>query len=215
MLGRVLDLLRLSEGTCVLCGSLADSEDQGFVCESCLGSIEPERVGVRKDLGPVKGYRVFGRYGGSVGEIIKLVKFKQVLPLARRLGKVLSPDLRAFVKEVEPEVVTFVPVHIFRLWGRGFDQNEEMLKGAGVEFKKVLVRVKHSKPLASLKGEERRRVVAGSFRVAPSKLGEVRGKRILVFDDVVTTGATAVSVASELLSRGAKEVFFYFVSSED
>ncbi len=215
MLGSFLDRLGIVEITCLLCGLPFRPEDQGFVCDDCLRGLKPEPVPYLSRIEPVAGYRVFGSYRGPVGEILRIIKFKHALPLARRLGRAIAGDLGRYVEEVSPDLVTFVPVHLWRFWSRGFDQNEEILKGTGLDFDKVLVRVKHSRPLARLRREDRIRAVQGSFKVRPSFLDRINSKRVLVVDDVLTTGSTAVSVTVELISLGAEKVFFYFVSVED
>ena len=206
MVGRVLDLLGLSLKACLVCGNVVDDAEQGFFCLSCLGSIKPERI--RVDRVPLS--RAFGSYRGVLEEVLRVVKFRGNLPLARRLGRIVSEDLRSYTGEVSPDVITYVPVHPLRLWKRGFDQNREILRGAGLSFTDVLVRVRYSKPLASLKAEERKRVVRGAFKVRT----DIEGRRVLVFDDVVTTGSTALAVRETLLRAGAKNVLFYFLAVE-
>jgi ComF family protein len=210
MLGSLLDLLGATRETCLLCGGRAGEPYQGFVCGACLRRIRPEpALTSPRKLG---ASRVFGRYEGELREVLKLIKFRRVKPLARILGAIVGEDLKSWTREVSPDLVTFVPVHPFRRWSRGFDQNEEILRGAGLEFGKVLRRVRYSRPLAGFARGERSRAVRGAFRV---KEESVRGKKVLVLDDIITTGTTASEVAETLYAAGAKEVYFYFIASED
>lgn len=212
--GRLLSLSGLSENRCCLCGLEVSGEDQGYVCEDCLAGIRPYHPVEYPKLEWISSYRVFGRYEGVLSEVIKLVKFKSVRPLARRLGEIVGEHLAEFVKEKDPHIVTWVPLHPFRFWNRGFDHNLEILKGTGVRAKGLLVRVRYSKPLAPFGREERMKRVKGAFSVRKDVLDEVEGKRVLVFDDVLTTGATATSIAEHLMSLGAEEVYFYFLAKE-
>ncbi|MDQ7038105.1 MAG: hypothetical protein Q9N26_02740 [Aquificota bacterium] len=216
MLGRFLSSSGLAEDRCVICGAYADDPYQGYLCGNCMDGIKRD-ISIRPDrkLPQVQGFRVFSRYEGVLREIIRLVKFRRVVPLARRIGKAVAEDIGEYAELVSPDIITFVPVHIFRRWGRGFDQNEEILRGAGVEFENVLVRVKYSRPLARLSKSRRTASVRGAFRVRTRWRERIHGKRVLVFDDVITTGSTAVSVAETLTGAGASSVYFYFVAYED
>ncbi len=214
MVGRLLSLLGLLESRCSLCGLEFSGIDQGYVCESCLADIRPQHPVEYSQLEWINSYRVFGRYEGALSEVIRLVKFRSVRPLAHRLGDIVKGHLRDFIEEKGPDIITWVPLHPFRLWRRGFDHNFEILRGAGVQGKSLLVRVRYSRPLAPFGREERLRRVRGAFRVRREMVDEIEGKRILVFDDVLTTGATATSIAEHLMSLGAEEVHFYFLAKE-
>jgi len=215
MLGTLLYLSGLSERRCCVCGLDFFDREQGYVCGECLRDIRPHHPTLYGRLEWVSSWRVFGRYEGVLGEVIRLVKFRAVRPLARKLGEIVREHMLDFIGEVKPDLITWVPIHPLRFWNRGFDHNLEILKGVGVEAKDLLVRVRYSKPLASVGGrEERMRRVRGAFRVRREMVDEVEGKRILLFDDVLTTGSTASSVAEHLLSLGVEEVFLYCLAKE-
>ncbi|WP_457600636.1 ComF family protein [Hydrogenivirga sp.] len=214
MLGRALTLLGLAEEFCVLCGGALDDPTQGYLCRSCLADLKPSHPLPYGKLDYISGYGVFGRYEDALAEVIRLIKFKSVKPLALRLGEALSSHLGEYISQLEPDILTYVPVHTLRFWNRGFDHNEEILAGAGLDFTGLLLRRRHAKPLARLKREERARAVKDAFGVKKNYIDYVEGRSVLVFDDILTTGATAKSVAEPLLSLGAREVFFYFVAKE-
>lgn len=216
MLRGFLKVLGVTEEVCVVCGATVEDPLQGYVCGNCIARIRQDKsIHPDRRLPRVQGFRVFSRYEGVLGEVIRLVKFRRVLPLARKLGEVIAEDIREYTNRISPDLITFVPVHILRKWSRGFDQNREILKGAGMEFEETLVRVKYSRPLALFDRRERQKAVRGAFKVRRDKLKKVRGAKVLVFDDVITTGSTAVSVAEILIGAGAVSVYFYFVASED
>ena len=212
MIGSLLAKLRLVWDHCTVCGGNLGSSPQGYLCSSCLSGIKPVPTSRREPLPYVSAYRVYAPYEGVLAEAIRLIKFRGVRPLARLLGERIGRDLRSFREEVFADVITFVPVHPFRYWGRGFDHNREILRGTDLRWEEILVRTKHTKPLARYGKEERFRKVESAF--SPAKGERVEGKRVLVFDDVLTTGATAVSVSRTLLLHGADAVFFYFLSRE-
>ncbi len=189
-------------------------ESQGYLCSSCLESIKPYHTVVYEPIPYVTSYKVFTLYEGATAEALRLLKFKRVKPLAEFLGKCISEDLLNFRKSVGADYLTFVPVHFFRKWKRGFDHNEEILKACEGTFQYLILRRKNSKPLYLYGKEERFRRVAGAFYIPESVRSSVKGKDILVFDDILTTGATASSVANTLLSSGVNRVYFYFLCRE-
>lgn len=162
----------------------------------------------------ISSYRIFGLYEGVLSHIIRLVKFKSVRPLAYKLGEAIREHIKEFIRETQPDIVTYVPTHFFRRWRRGFDQNEEILVSAQVDFTALLFRAKYSKPMARLRTEQRFSAVKNAFRVRQEFLDYIESKKILVFDDILTTGATSTHIAELLLSVGALEVHFYFLASE-
>ncbi len=210
----ILRRLYLSERNCSYCGKRLNGETQGYVCDSCLGSIKPYHPINYVSLEFISSYRVFGLYKGALSHSLKLVKFENVKPLAYSLGRTVGEHLKEFMEETHPDLVTYVPTHFIRRWRRGFDQNEEILRSAQVNFSKLLLRVKHSKPMARLRKKERLTAVRNAFSVKKEFLDRIEGKKILVFDDILTTGATSTSVAELLLSLGAFEVYFYFMAKE-
>ncbi len=113
-----------------------------------------------------------------------------------------------------PDIISFVPISLFRLLDRGYNQNIVILKALKLGIEDVLKRVKHHKPL-SLKStkEQRLNIVSKAFDVKREYKFGLDDKSVLIFDDLVTTGATASSIAKVLKFYGAKEVCFYFLAS--
>ena len=103
---------------------------------------------------------------------------------------------------------TWVPVSPLRRFRRGYDQARLLAEAVGAEIgmkpKKLLRKHRHNRPQSSLTGEERRGNVLGVYEMHPKY--SVKGKRILLIDDVFTTGATAEECARVLLTAGAKSV---------
>ena len=108
------------------------------------------------------------------------------------------------------DVVTWVPIHPLRRWKRGYDQSELLARrlacGMGVPWERLLKKVRHTKAQSGLSGESVRRAnVLGAYALRPD--AQVEGKRILLVDDVVTTGATLSECARMLRTAGAVQVF--------
>lgn len=106
------------------------------------------------------------------------------------------------------EMVTAVPMHRRRLRRRGFNHAELLARGVAerleLPYVETLVRARDTVQQARLEGEARRKNLQGAF----AQMGSVQGKRILLVDDVYTTGETARQCAMALREAGARSVSF-------
>jgi len=147
----------------------------------------------------------FGWYEGGLRKMIHLFKYTGVRPLARVFGKYLK---RALPIDREFDVVIPMPLHWKRRWNRGFNQAALLAREVARRFNvpvSSLVRRKRATPTqAGLTHAKRRANVRGAFKV---KRGvRLHGLRVLLIDDVLTTGATAAACARELKRAGAAHV---------
>lgn len=147
----------------------------------------------------------FGFYEGTLRQLIHLYKYGGMKPLARPLARFLE---RAIPVDQRFDLVMAVPLHWRKRWKRGFNQAEllarHVAKRRGVPLSDALCRKRATSVQASLAMAGRRRNVAGAFAVRSKDA--VAGKRILLIDDVMTTGATASACASVLKRAGALSV---------
>ncbi|RMH05622.1 MAG: ComF family protein, partial [Aquificota bacterium] len=130
-----------------------------------------------------------------------------------RLGLVIKDHLWEFIKEVEPDLITFPPLNTRRFWVRGFNHVEEMLKGAHVPCIQVYKRVGFSPPMARLSAQERQKAV-GEYTLREETIDLLEGKRILLVDDILTTGSTLSRLAYLALYVGAQEVYAYVIAKD-
>lgn len=154
-----------------------------------------------------------GEYEDALRGLIHLLKYQAVRPAARPLGKALSQALRALLLEGAGEfLVVPVPLHRRRRSTRGFNQAELIARAALRDLRdprllldpKVLVRKRFTESQTGFTREERRRNLRGAFAVAhPAR---VRGRQIVLVDDVLTTGATADECSRILMRAGARQV---------
>ncbi len=177
-----------SEGRCALCrGGL-----RGFDAAYCYGSYE-----------------------GALRELIHLYKYGRVQTLAKPLGDLLAA---ALPREERFDAVTAVPLHWRRQWQRGFNQSELLARIVaaryGIGVVRALRRVRSTKAQAGLSNTRRRENVAGAFECRRGARA-LQGKRILLIDDVMTTGSTAASCARVLKSAGAAKVSLLAVARVD
>jgi ComF family protein len=147
----------------------------------------------------------FGFYEGPLRALIHLLKYSGMKPLAGplagHLNKAISIDERF-------DAVVPVPLHWRKKMQRGFNQAEllarHVARKRGVPLLNALRRKRPTAVQASLAMAGRRRNVAGAFSANPK--ADLAGKRILLIDDVMTTGATASACAVALKRGGAKSV---------
>jgi len=210
---RALDLL--FPRRCVGCGT-----EGGFLCSSCLASVKSlsmpwcvhcgrpwRESGLCTDcrVRPrhLAGIRAAFRYEGPVREAILQFKYHGVSAMADELAgplqNLLAEHPLAF------DVIVPVPLAPDRLRERGYNQAEALARRLGKALDKPvvpgLVRTRSTRAQALLRSwEERYNNVAGAFRADPAL---VTGRRILVVDDVCTTGATLESCGEALKAAGA------------
>jgi len=145
----------------------------------------------------------FGYYEGVLKDLIHLFKYTRIEPLAQPLGDLL---LRAVPLDQRFDLVVPVPLHWRRRLWRGFNQAELLARPhrLGVTVSDALRRSRNTETQASLSPSERRSNVAGAFVLRHPDA--VRGQRILLIDDVLTTGATVGAAATVLRHGGARYV---------
>jgi ComF family protein len=136
-------------------------------------------------------------------------KYHRLEYLAQPLASMLSGIARKEGLVEEENLLLSVPLHWTRRLGRGFDQatflGQRLSHFLGKPFShRNLRRIRATASQTGLSESKRRENVRGAFKVRRSEA--VKGKRVLLVDDVMTTGATASECARTLLSAGAKEV---------
>lgn len=153
--------------------------------------------------------RAPGVYEGALRDYIHRVKFGADRALGEALGEFLAGSAPRFRELWPVDAVIPVPLHPARLVERGFNQAEVLARAVANRVAKplwthVLERIRPTAAQARLAVESRRANVWGAFRVREA--GALAGKRILLVDDVLTSGATAGEAARVLLRAGAAEV---------
>jgi len=147
-------------------------------------------------------------YRGTVPEAIRRYKFARVRSYSQPFGLLLAQCIQDHRKE-EADSVTWAPLSRKRLRERGFDQAEllarEVGKQLGLPVFPALKKVRHTEPQSGRKDEAARRANAlNAYALLPG--AEVEGKRLILVDDVVTSGATLSECARVLRQAGAKRV---------
>ena len=184
----------LGEAGCGVCGLPLQATDS-TVCAACLA--RPPRIARTRSA---VAYDELSR-----GLAIRL-KYGRKVAIARTMARYMAP----LVQRTDGEPILMpVPLHRTRLWSRGFNQSALVVHELSrrLELRSevlALSRTKRTPPLKGMSPLQRRKAVAGAFRVRDKKA--IAGKTVILIDDVLTTGSTAEACARTLKRAGAARV---------
>lgn len=215
--------------TCISCGAIVG--EAGGLCGRCWGRlalIGPpvcDRMGTPFPYAPPGGLLLspealadppaFDRaraavlFGPVSRDLVHHLKYGDRLDLARPMARLMRQAATGLMAEAE--VIVPVPLHALRLWRRRFNQAALLARHLSVvsgvpAAMEGLRRTRATISQVNLTRAERRANVAGAFRVPKAAEGLVSGRRVLLVDDVFTTGATLDACARALRRAGAAHV---------
>jgi len=207
---------------CAGCGEVGD--EVGAFCPACwrqlewLGNSGCQRCGMpltgteadecgRCLASPPKLDRIRAAvaYDDIPRSVALRLKYGRKVALARTMARYLAP----LKGEWDEAILMPVPLHRWRLWGRGFNQSGLVAAELGRRWglpvdQTALRRVRRTRPLKGLNHLQRRKAVAGAFKVASSS--KLNGQTVVLIDDVLTSGSTAEGCARALRRAGAGRV---------
>ena len=233
MWGHILPCLRatldlLLPQVCLLCGKHLTEPGRLQLCDSCMAGIEPLPPGhclccAHSFISPTSNHlcgrclqspphfskvEASGRYQGTIKDLVHALKYRHNVNLARPLGLLLYNQLCAQPADHPcADLVIPVPLHLQRLKQRSFNQAAEISRTLAKELRvpansSVLVRHRQTASQQGLSASERKLNLRNAFSVKEP----LDGLRILLVDDVMTTGETARACSRALLQAGASEV---------
>lgn len=191
---------------CVLCGRLLEAAELDL-CRDCREEA-PEFRGRKSGPQFLDSFAAVWYYEGNVRKSLLRFKFHGARNLARGYGRMLAMTVAREYPEGF-DVLTWIPVSPMRRLRRSYDQVELIARAVGKELGMkpvpLLRKVRHNPAQSGLHdAEARRKNVQGVYRIRTG--ASIEGRRILLLDDILTTGATAGEAARVLREAGAKEV---------
>ncbi len=218
---------------CAACGVVLDAPTRGCVCATCWARVTlitppvcehcglplaswrslgggHARVGLcarcRRRASAIDQARSAGLYEGALRDILHAFKYDARRSLAAPLAALVRQH--AGVVLIGVDVVVPVPLHRARERARGFNQAEDLARAMAtaprLPVRRALRRVRATRTQADLPAAQRHRNVRDAFAIARD--GALAGRRVLLVDDVSTTGATLEACARVLKAAGVREV---------
>ncbi|MGG7142234.1 ComF family protein [Clostridium nigeriense] len=188
-----LDIIYPPKNNCIVC----ESEFVGL-CPLCKSKIQK----VKED----EEFLSYGYYNGVLKKLVLEFKYKQNFVAGKILAELLNDVIKN--KNIEIDCIMFIPSSKKALKERGFNQCEYLAKEINKSLKlkicKDLVKAKNIKEQKLLSKEDRFKNIKGAFSLKTNK--NIKNKRVLIIDDVVTTGATLYECEKLLRENGASEI---------
>lgn len=222
MLKVLYDLLDLVyPNCCPVCGKAFVTGEE-YICTSCeldLPMFYSNENIIDRFVGriEVKDARSLFKFyhGGAVQKIIHSVKYKGDQQLGEYMGRMVIRHFQADGAFANIDVVIPIPLHRSKLKSRGFNQSDTLAKGMAEALNvnlnnQSVVRTKKSSTQTRKNRAERWNNVSGVFQV---KGDDLKGKNVLLVDDVITTGATLEACGEAIISGGANSISIVAVAA--
>ena len=205
--------------SCGVCGKLGYT-----ICRECVKKLEKYRNNNTKNnqikvLESTINMHFLYKYEGLVRKILLKYKFydQSYLFFMLIFLALNSPETCIFIRHYD--IMMPVPLHKKRYLERGYNQTELVAKNLGEKLKisvngKILIKNKNIKPQSQKNGEDRLRDVVGVYDLNPKYAQEIVGKKVLIVDDIYTTGSTCRECAKMLLQSGAAEVGIFCIARD-
>lgn len=190
----------VSSPACMKCGKEIGSRDQEY-CADCI----------RRKKSFTRGFALLN-YDSRAAVSMAAVKYHNKREYLDFYARAAALRFEKQFRQAGIQVIVPVPVHASRLKARGFNQAavlaEKLSAELGIPWEELLIRVKKTDPQKSLGSAERLKNLRGAFE-AEQEAG--KWERVLLVDDIYTTGSTAEICSRALLKTGVKQVFVFAV----
>jgi ComF family protein len=203
--------------SCISCQASITAQEK-YLCQKCSGMLEPYR-----DTHPWQQERISNgtidnslsafwfREGTPIQPLLHAMKYSKMkgvgIMLGGELGKIIASRSNAHFDLIIP-----VPLHKAKYRDRTYNQSEYIAKGVSQilnteTVNDCVIRTRFTGTQTKLSKPERKENVRGAFEVNPKYADNLRGKNIILVDDVITTGATILECASALKKASAGKVW--------
>ncbi|MBU5486097.1 ComF family protein [Clostridium sp. MSJ-11] len=200
----VLSIIYSERDECPLCKAYME---ESFLCQRCLNKINfiTGSFSIKREDYSFKCYSL-ANYSDNIAHMIIRLKYKKDFQCGEVLGHLLSKKI--IESGIHAHYLTFVPMTKKAIKKRGYNQSEYLAKVVGkyldIPVIKSLSKTKDTLDQIGLNSSERWNNVHDSFYIYNKN--KINNKKIILIDDVITTGATAYNCAKELMNNGAKEI---------
>jgi Predicted amidophosphoribosyltransferases len=201
----ILQVIYPTDEKCILCGE--DIKEDNLICTECEGNIRfcEDVFTIEQDNTKFKYYSI-SYYAGNMMELILRLKYKSDFRAGEAIARYMVNIIKS--KDIQFDFISYVPMTKISMKKRGYNQSEYLARIIGGETNKPVIRclekIKQTKDQIGLNRVERWDNVINSFKTVNKNI--IINKKILLVDDVITTGATAFSCAYELLKCDAGEI---------
>lgn len=208
--------------SCYCCGILLEHH-RGLLCPGCQARVrpvtpsDPLSILARSRLcsdGVCTGLVALYHFasGGPVQDLLHALKYGGLTGVGRELGTRLGMAAMEAPWLRDVDLIIPLPLYRSKQRERGYNQAESIARGIARVVRKPVCpravrRTRWTDSQTTLGYVARQMNVEGAFMVPPSKIGSLRGKRVLLVDDVLTTGATTRACAAALRAGGAHAVY--------
>ena len=232
----LFELLFPSNIYCIACGSIIDGSRPYALCDGCVRRFHWANGRVYDKCGRIvqddyphgicadcrdnghffeKGYSCV-QYGIHERDLLLAFKYGGKAYIGEKIAEIMADRLEA--EDLNIDIVIPVPMNREKQKRRGYNQAEIIAAHLSKKMRlpyscKLLLRTGRTAAMSRLSPEERRMNIENAFSIAQGRAKEVEGKRVLLVDDIYTTGSTADACALRLMDAGAKEVRFISFAS--
>jgi ComF family protein len=189
---------------CPFCSRIIEAEE--IACQECMERIRVRRQPIVRGAG---GYRCISSflYSGHVRRMLIRIKFNERTQHIRQVAEILAQDIRTYYTENAFDLITCVPMHPRDMAVRGYNQSamlsKELSGQLGIPYAETLEKTKRTKKQHHLNYQERKNNLNGAFRLIDKE--RIKGKRILIVDDIVTSGVT-LAKCCQTISRAKPQL---------
>lgn len=195
-----------------------------YLCTVCLRTLhalsspaeEDIRERLRSHIELKRSEQIHVGFPFMVGELTQTLvhhcKYHHMPRLARHLGRLLGERFAEL--RTKTDVIVAVPLHRTRISERGYNQSEEIARGLAAQWgirqlpRKSVRRVRPTKSQTTLSVEERLQNVREAFAIDDRAVEAIKGKRVLIVDDVLTTGSTITSFGAAVAGGSPRSITY-------
>ena len=213
---KIIDLIY--PPVCGICGKLSTES----LCNKCKMKFQNQAIFGIEDYTNISSYFnehiYMFKYSGEIRNVILNYKFQEKSYIYKTFVNFLKNNEKICAQIKKYDIIVPIPISKKRFKQRGYNQSDLFAKEISKEFdikydgKEILIKIKDNNPQSSLTGEERIKNVQGVYRIKNKQ--KIYNKKILLVDDIFTTGNTANECAKVLIENSARKVGIFTIAKD-